>query len=401
MSTSREEGSDVPQAAKSSWGPFLKSIASFNGDLASLTAPPFILSVTSLTEYSGYWAEHPEIFVAPAQEKDPQKRALAVLKWFLSTLKQQYSSRNEKLGSEKKPLNPFLGELFLGTWKDPSGVIGDTQLISEQVSHHPPVTAYAIINDKHGVKLEGYNGQKASFTRGTITVKQIGHAKYHLEEFNEDYVITLPSLHIEGIVYGSPYVELNKSSTITSSTGYVAKIEYSGKGWVTGKKNTFTATLSKEGSKDILYTIDGQWTDSFIIKEGKSKKEFDLYNAKVSKTTPLYIAPLEKQDPLESRNAWAKVQSAIVNGDLETTSAEKTKIENEQRELRKKEKEEGREWERRYFTRVQEDPVLKTLGDKSGVVLEPEKTDGIWVFDNAKYQKILEKAKSSVAQATD
>lgn len=211
---------------------------------------------------------------------------------------------------------------------------------------------------------------------------------------------------------------MNKSSTITSSTGYVAKIEYSGKGWVTGKKNTFTATLSKEGSKDILYTIDGQWTDSFIIKEGKSKKEvcrtsfpvkeaitygiqFDLYNAKASKTTPLYIAPLEKQDPLESRNAWAKVQSAIINGDLETTSAEKTKIENEQRELRKKEKEEGREWERRYFTRVQEDPVLKALGDKSGVILEPEKTDGIWVFDDAKYQKILEKAKSPVAEATD
>ena len=42
-------------------------------------------------------AEHPEIFVAPAKEKDAQKRALLVLKWFLSTLKQQYSSRNEKL----------------------------------------------------------------------------------------------------------------------------------------------------------------------------------------------------------------------------------------------------------------------------------------------------------------
>lgn len=142
----------------------------------------------------------------------------------------------------------------------------------------------------------GYNGQKASFTRGSITVKQVGHAKYHLKEFNEDCqysscfpaprvsylavltcvsdIISFPSLHIEGIVYGSPYVELNKSSTIVSSTGYVGKIDYTGKGWVTGKKNMFAATLSKEGSKDILYTIDGQWTDSFVIKEGgKSKKE--------------------------------------------------------------------------------------------------------------------------------
>jgi hypothetical protein len=54
------------------------------------------------------------------------------LKWFLSTLKQQYSSRSEKLGSEKKPLNPFLGELFLGKWVDDSG---ETQLVSEQVRY--------------------------------------------------------------------------------------------------------------------------------------------------------------------------------------------------------------------------------------------------------------------------
>ena len=95
-----------------------------------MTAPPFNLSTTSLVEYSSYWAEHPSMFVAPACEQDPAKRAMLVLKWFLSTLKQQYSSRNEKLGSEKKPLNPFLGELFLGRWEDNAGT---TQLVSEQV----------------------------------------------------------------------------------------------------------------------------------------------------------------------------------------------------------------------------------------------------------------------------
>jgi hypothetical protein len=85
-----------------------------------------------LTEYSAYWAEHPALFVAPAQEPDAEKRALAVLKWFLSTLRQQYCSRSEKLGSEKKPLNPFLGELFLGKW-DSDANVGETSLISEQV----------------------------------------------------------------------------------------------------------------------------------------------------------------------------------------------------------------------------------------------------------------------------
>lgn len=98
-----------------------------------MTAPPFILSTKSLVEFSSYWAEHPSVFVAPAAEKDPSKRMVLVLKWFLSTLKQQYASRSEKLGTEKKPLNPFLGELFLGKWEDDAGT---TQLVSEQVRYN-------------------------------------------------------------------------------------------------------------------------------------------------------------------------------------------------------------------------------------------------------------------------
>jgi hypothetical protein len=162
-----KEGAAVPPQSKGSWSSFLKSIASFNGDLSTMTAPAFILSTKSLTEFSSYWTEHPSVFVAPAAEPDPARRAMLVMKWFISTLKQQYASRSEKLGSEKKPLNPFLGELFLGKWEDAAG---QTQLVSEQVSHHPPVTAYCIWNEKHGVRLQGYNAQKASF-KTTINVK--------------------------------------------------------------------------------------------------------------------------------------------------------------------------------------------------------------------------------------
>jgi len=386
MSSNKDESGN---SSKGSWTSFLKNIASFNGDLASLTAPPFILSSTSLVEYSAYWAEHPALFVAPARERDPGKRALAVLKWFLSTLKQQYSSRNEKLGSEKKPLNPFLGELYLGKWEDKSGEIGETILISEQVSHHPPVTAYSIFNEKHNVRLEGYNGQRASFSGRTITVRQIGHAKLHLGGFDEDYLITLPSLHIESLVY-TPYVELNKSTLIQSSSGYLAKIDYSGKGWLSGKKNSFTATLVKNSNpSQVLYTIEGQWTLDFTVRDTLTKKDLETYNTQTSQTTPLTIPPLNQQGPLETRRAWRKVADAIEKGDYEVTGIEKSKIENEQRGMRKKEKEEDREWPRRYFTRVDNDEKFQALADKAGVAAEPEKTGGgMWVFDKEKYLKV-------------
>ncbi|TID24815.1 oxysterol binding protein-like protein [Venturia nashicola] len=377
------EGSAVPQSAKGSWTSFLKSIASFSGDISSLTAPPFILSGVSLTEYSSYWCEHPSLFVAPAAEKDAAKRALLVLKWFLSTLKQQYSSRNESLGSEKKPLNPFLGELFLAKWVDTAG---ETQLVSEQVSHHPPVTAYCIWNQDKGVRLQGYNAQKASISKTlTITVKQVGHATLHLDAFNEDYLISLPSLHIEGVYSGAPFVELNSSSYIQSSTGYTAKIDYSGRGWLSGKKNSFTASLYPEGKpKEPIYTVDGQWTAGFSIKDAKTKKEIDSFDPAKSPTTKLTVPTIDEQDEMESRRAWQRVAIAIQKGDMDTTSAEKGRIENEQREMRKKEKEEGREWERRFFSRMEKDPVFDALGKKIGETLDAEKTGGVWAWDATK-----------------
>lgn len=143
---------------------------------------------------------------------------------------------------------------------------------ADKNSHHPPVTAYSIWNSKHGVRLQGYNAQKASF-KTTINVKQVGHAMYYIDEFDESYLITLPPLHIEGLVVGSPYVELNSATYIQSSSGYTCKIEYSGRGWVSGKSNSFTATLYPEDKKkEPIYTAEGQWTGKWSIKDAKTKQ---------------------------------------------------------------------------------------------------------------------------------
>lgn len=212
----------------------------------------------------------------------------------------------------------------------------------------------------------------------------------HLSKYNEDYLITLPSLHIEGLIYGSPFVELNKATYIQSSSGYTAKIDYSGKGWLSGKKNSFTATLYPEQKeKDILYEISGQWTDTFVIRDSK-KREVDTYCARNHKTTPLIVAPLDQQDLYETRRAWHNVAEAITRGDMDTTSIEKSKIENSQRELRKKEQAEGREWERKFFSRVPSDPIFDRLAAVIGEKSEPERTGGVWRFDVNKAEKAKE-----------
>ena len=146
--------------------------------------------------------------------------------------------------------------------------------------------------------------------------------------------------------------------------------------------------------KDILYTISGQWTKTFEIHEGSSKKAaiVETYDAEATPTTMLTVAPVDQQDPLESRRAWAKVAAGIAVGDMDKTGAEKNKIEVAQRELRQKEKAENRRWERRYFSCTESDTVLTSLGPAIGLSADVDKTGGIWRYDEKKVKGLPNKA---------
>lgn len=219
----------------------------------------------------------------------------------------------------------------------------------------------------------------------TINLQQVGHAILHIDEFNEDYLITLPALHIDGLLVGSPYVELDGSTSIVSSSGYTAKISYSGKGWLSGSKNSYTASLHPTGKeREVLYTSEGRWSKGIEIKDAKTKKVVETHDPNKNKPTPLTVAPLDQQDEMESRRAWQKVAAAIDKGDMEATAREKTVIEERQRALRRQEKEENKEWARRFFKRAEEYPVFEALAAKIGEAVQADKTNGVWMYDSEK-----------------
>ncbi|WVR04237.1 hypothetical protein IAU60_001237 [Kwoniella sp. DSM 27419] len=351
-------GADVPQEQKAGWTSFIKSLASMTGDLSSMTAPPFILSPTSLTEFPAYWCEHPDLFASISQGATEKDRMESVLRWFIDTLKSQYTTRNEQMGSEKKPLNPVLGELFYGVWPDKNGR-GETRLIVEQVSHHPPVTAYFIENKAAGVRLQGHSGQKTSFSGTAIHVKQSGHAVLTVQPKNgqkeEKYLITLPKLRIEGIIWGSPYIELTDTNAIQSSTGYTAQIDYKGKGYFTGKSHSFKATITA-GSKTVQ-SYEGQWTGKSFI--GGSKNHLFL-DAEAPKEI-VNVKDVDAQTEWESRKLWANVAKGIRGGQYDQAGQDKTRIENEQRQRRKDETASNTPWAHLHFDHVDSDPDYQML----------------------------------------
>jgi hypothetical protein len=52
---------------------------------------PVILSPVSLTEFPAYWCEHPELFASISEGQTEQERVERVLRWFIGTLKAQYT----------------------------------------------------------------------------------------------------------------------------------------------------------------------------------------------------------------------------------------------------------------------------------------------------------------------
>lgn len=108
-------------------------------------------------------------------------------------------------------------------------------------------------------------------------------------------------------------------------------------------------------------------------------------------TSKLIVKPIEQQHPLESRRAWSRVAAAIAKSDLDAVGSEKGKIEAAQRELRIKEKNEGKPWQQRYFSTPvdRKDEVLVSLGPVVGVPDhgDADKTGGLWRFDPAKAEQ--------------
>ncbi|KAI8627811.1 Oxysterol-binding protein [Xylariaceae sp. FL1651] len=380
------------QSNLSQFRDFLSHLVTVKGDLSNVAAPPFVLAPRSVTEIPASWAEHHDLFLQAAHEDDPARRALLVLKNFLCSLKRQvYTTAppNSNLeGVAKKPLNAFLGELFIGEFLGADG--SPTRLISEQVSHHPPVTACFLYNKAHGISSSGYVAQKTTFSPTSgVRVQQIGHAIIRDEIHRESHLRTLPTMSIRGFLTGRYYPELEGNCYIASSSGYLTTIDFDSKktsGYLGyGTRNSVHAKMTdiRNGGKQ-LFEITGQWDGRLTIKDsvnGTVTEEFDVDEIAINE---LKVKPIEKQSPWESRRAWAKVIEGIKTGDMSLINTEKNNLEEAQRQLRMAEKMVGAEWPRVFFQRAtdsQEFALLaKAIPDASVRNLNQTKTAGVWRF---------------------
>jgi len=126
----------------------------------------------------------------------------------------------------KKPYNSVLGEFFRCQW-----ICGDgsrSYYIGEQVSHHPPISAYVYANPQHQLVAIGNFKPKGRFLGNSVMSQMQGTSHlYFLNRPNEEYIITNPNVYARGILFGTMLMELGDSATITcDKTDLVAEIDF-------------------------------------------------------------------------------------------------------------------------------------------------------------------------------
>jgi len=384
-------------------------LGTVKGDLANVTGPPSLLAPSSVVEVGHCWAQRPSVFAAPALEPDPQKRALLVLRWFLIALRSQLYIGVDHTPSPKtktpttpppatsirKPLNAFLGELFLASWTDPEGSSAKctTHLVAEQVSHHPPITAMHVADRAHGVRADGYARVEMTFN-GSVNIRQVGHATLRVDRYAEDYLIPLPDVKVRGFLSGCMYPEISGVYHIAGSSGWVSEVRFWGEGMLRGKRNSFEARVyhKSDERKTAVYEVRGCWNEGWTVTDCATGEVLEVYDvdAPENKPAPMEVEPVEAQDPWESRRAWGGVLDGLRVGDMRAVVAEKSKIEQAQRQMRASEATRGVVWEPLFFRSQpgEEHDVFHRLSEGLGWQLQHDKTKGVWKVDDGRVKSL-------------
>uniref|UniRef100_A0A8C6PWC5 Oxysterol-binding protein n=1 Tax=Nothobranchius furzeri TaxID=105023 RepID=A0A8C6PWC5_NOTFU len=176
-------------------------------DLTKVVLPTFILERRSLLEMYADFFAHPDLFVSIADQPEPRERMVQVVKWYLSAF---HAGRKGSVA--KKPYNPILGEVFFCHWdlptetEDPSphteaasdGPVpwsspNSVSFVAEQVSHHPPISAFYAECLSKKIQFNAHIWTKSKFLGMSIGVHNIGQGCVSCLEHDEHYILTFPN----------------------------------------------------------------------------------------------------------------------------------------------------------------------------------------------------------------
>lgn len=344
-------------------------------DLTKVVLPTFILERKSLLELFANCFSHPDIFMSITDGASPEERILRATKWLLTSF---HAGRKGSLA--KKPYNPIIGEVFHCKWdvdttsssqpptsqpsssQAPSCVApnqsGHVTFVAEQVSHHPPVSAfYAECPDKK--TCANYSvWTKSKFLGISVGVDMVGVGTIHLLDHGEKYHFTLPSTYGRSILT-VPWSEMGGKVQITCpQTDYTSTLIFHTKPMYGGKLHRVTGDIKDNMTSKCLYKMEGEWNGKIKFTDEANKK-VEVIDTEVLSVISKIVRPVSEQKENESRRLWRDVTLSLLGNDIDKATAAKHRLEERQREEGRERAAQGTSWIPSYFVAEEDSWIYK------------------------------------------
>ena len=332
-----------PNVKVSIWAIIKDSIGK---DISKLTVPVYFNDPTSLLQKCAQSMEYNSLLDQAALIDSPGKRLAWVAVYAAAQL--TICERNCT-----KPFNPLLGETY-------EFLTDDLEFLSEQVSHHPPVTANYCKGRK--TKYVLWNNQKTNtkFTGKSLDFHQQYRTYIYFEDLDEKYEIVAPTLSAHNLIIGTPYVDIGGTSRIRLlGSDLTCQLRFTKRGWLSRDEFKVEGEVTrgggkKKGSGPPLYKVHGHWNSKIYVaacdEKGKVDESTDecayekneypekwsyMYGMSHFSLQLNYFPNRLKNQVAPTDTRRRPDQRSLENGDMIKAASEKDRLETKQRAVRK------------------------------------------------------------------
>ncbi|KIJ21564.1 hypothetical protein PAXINDRAFT_165033 [Paxillus involutus ATCC 200175] len=312
-------------------------------DLSTIALPVSFNEPLTLLQRTAEELEYHELLHQAVKANGPIERICFVAAFAISS----YAHTRHRSG--RKGFNPMLAETFEDV---------RMKFIAEKVSHNPVIIAYHAEGD--GWELNATSAGKTKFWGKSLEIIPLGTTRLKIDD--DHYEWNKPSSFMRNLMMGTKYLEHCGKMTIQNTvSGASCAVDFKQTGYWGASNEVAGIVLSSSG--DVCAHIEGKWDDQVALALDSShlrvlwritpfpKQTIECYGFTAfgmtlnEVTTDLH----GKLPPTDSR--FRPDVRALEEGNVDEAEAQKTRLEELQRDRRRR----GVDRTSRWFRQVGED----------------------------------------------
>uniref|UniRef100_A0ABM5EUG4 Oxysterol-binding protein n=1 Tax=Pogona vitticeps TaxID=103695 RepID=A0ABM5EUG4_9SAUR len=320
-------------------------------DLSKVSMPVELNEPLNTLQHLCEELEYSELLDKAAECDDPYERMVLIAAFATSG----YASTYYRAGS--KPFNPVLGETYEAIREDKG-----FRFFSEQVSHHPPISA-CHCESKNFVFWQDIRW-KNKFWGKSMEILPIGTLNLTLPRYGDCYVWNKVTTCIHNILSGRRWIEHYGEITIrnTKSSVCICKLTFVKVNYWNSNVNEVQGVIMDQEGK-VVHRLFGKWHEGLYCGVGPSAKciwrpgsmptNYERYYGFTRFAIELNELDPALKDLLPRTDArFRPDQRLLEEGNVEAAAAEKQRIEELQRSRRRYLEENNMEHVPKFFKKV-------------------------------------------------